>query len=418
MENPKQFLIFPKLETKHIHILIFVVSTLLRTSIPNLIENTFADVKNMDKYYKQVCFFDLLTNFLGDILVGTYILVKLFINKENNKITTSEGVKTKKNMLKIFFRFLPLIALIDILAQLCLFCFAYIDQDGNILGIGKKERQQKIVHDEDLFFVVVIDIVLRYIFSKILLKGHFYKHHYLSMFLNVIGSIPLIIINTKDLFHNFINRQVNASVSIFVLYLILYIIRAILYSLEDVFNKMALNKLLLRPYELMFYKALFQVIPIIIISAIAINDNNFSKYVQDNLSDKHFFSRLFYRLCFIICNIFRTISLITIIEKISPNHLSILKSMEFIGLFVYLLCVGDIWGHDIVNIIFASVSCIILLIGALIHNEMIIINKFGLFECTDYYKSEIKPFSNVDANFDDKNKKEESSLLGESSQED
>ena len=49
---------------------------------------------------------------------------------------------------------------------------------------------------------------------------------------------------------------------------------------------------------------------------------------------------------------------------------------------------------------------------------MIIINKFGLFECTDYYKTEIKPFSNVDVNFEDKNKKEESSLLGESSQED
>ena len=62
--------------------------------------------------------------------------------------------------------------------------------------------------------------------------------------------------------------------------------------------------------------------------------------------------------------------------------------------------------------------CIILLVGALIHNEMIIINKWGFYECTNYYKSEIKS-QNVDVNFDEKTKTHESSsLLGESSQED
>ena len=363
-------------------------------------------------YYKQICYFDMLNNFIGDFSVGAYILVKLFKKKQKSKITTS-AVQTKKGMVRKFFIYLPLIALIDTLAQLCLFSFSYIDSKDYILGIGKKD---KIIHDEDLFFVVIIDIMVRYIFSKILLQSYFYKHHYLSMILNGIGSIPLFVINIKDLIHNYSNKTVPATLSTFSIFLILYIIRTVLYSLEDVYNKIALKKLLIRPYELMFYKAVFEIIPIIIVSTIALNDSNFSNYAKDNLRGTHCLNRLFYRLCFIVCNIFRTISLITIIEKISPDHLSILKSMEFIGLFVYFLLIQKIWNNEFVNIIFASISCIILLVGALIHNEMIIINKWGFYECTNYYKSEIRS-QNVDDNFDEKTKTQ-SSLLGESSQED
>ena len=231
-KNTDKFLIFPGLEITHIYILIFLVSTLLRFVIPNLVESTFAGVKNMEEknYYKQICYFDMLNNFIGDFSVGAYMLIKLFKKKQKTKITNS-GAQTKKGMLRKFFIYLPLIALIDTLAQLCLFSFSYIDSKGYILGVGKKD---KIIHDEDLFFVVIIDIMVRYIFSKILLQSYFYKHHYLSMILNGIGSIPLFIINIKDLIHNYSNRTVPATLSTFSIFLILYIIRTVLYSLEDI----------------------------------------------------------------------------------------------------------------------------------------------------------------------------------------
>ena len=334
--DSKSFIIFPKLESKHIHIIIFVISSLLRIIIPRIIERiSKLKYKNNENYYKQICYFDMVTNFIGDFSVGIYILIKFIKNKEKKRIT-NEGAKTKQNMLKIFFVILPSIALIDTIAQLCLFIFSYIDTEGTILGIGK-ENGEGIIHDEDLFFVVSIDILFRYIFSRILLKSSFYKHHYLSMILNAIGFIPLIIINLKDLFKNYSDNEDRIKFSHFYIFLILYLIRTILYSLEDVFNKIALNKLLLRPYELMFYKAVFQVIPIIIISSISINGSGFSSYFSNNLTGIHILSRVLYRLFFIICTIFRTISLITIIEKLNPNHLSILKSTEFIATFVYLM---------------------------------------------------------------------------------
>ena len=416
LEVNKNFLIFPKLESKHIHIIIFVISSFLRTLIPSLIEKaSFAKIKNIEIHYKEICYFDMLTNFISDFSVGIYILITLFKEKEKpSQITTSEGIKTKQSMLRKFFQILPLIALIDTCAQLCLYVFSYIDPDGITLGIGKK-RGEKIIRDDDLFFVVAIDILFRYIFSRIILPStFFYRHHYLSMALNVFGFVPLIIINMKDLIINYDNNENNAKFSIFIIFIILYIIRTILYSLEDVYNKKALNKLLLRPYELMFYKSLFEIIPIIIVSTISINSPNFSDYIKENLTGIHFLGRLHYRLFFIICNIFRTISLITIIEKINPNSLSILKSLEFIAFFIYLVFSEKLW-NNIVNIIFESISCIILLLGALIHNEMIIINKWKFLECTDYYKTEIKSFSNVDVtNSEEKTNKTQESLISES----
>jgi hypothetical protein len=437
LEANKNFLIFPKLESKHIYILIFVISTFLRTLIPNLIEfKDFGMVFHGDKvYYKEICYFDMLTNFISDISVGIYKVITLFKEKEKtNKITTSEGIKTKQNMLRFFFQILPLIALIDTCAQLCLYVFSYIDPNGIILGIRKKNENEEdkpiIINEYDLFFIVGIDILFRYIFSRIILNSYFYRHHYLSMALNAIGFVPLIIINMKDLVINYDNAEKNdnsneVKFSIFITYIILYIIRTILYSLEDVYNKKALNKLLLRPYELMLYKAFFQIIPIIIISTISINAPNFSYYIDNNLKSHYddddkehhhpkLIGRLLYRFFFIVCNIFRTISLITIIEKINPNSLSILKSLEFISFFLYLTFKEKMW-RDPINIIFEFISCIILLLGALIHNEIIIINKWKFYECTDYYKSEIKSFSNIDiTNSEEKNSRAQESLISES----
>ena len=191
------------------------------------------------------------------------------------------------------------------------------------------------------------------------------------------------------------------------------------YSLEDVFNKIALNKLLIRPFELMFYKAIFEIIPTIIFTLISKSQVDFSLYTEKHFHGGKLFGRIFYRLFFIIFNIFRTISLITIIEKLNPNHLSILKSMEFIANFIYIMIWSSIYENDFelnpLNLCIEIFCCLILLLGSVIHNEMIIINKWGLLECTDYYKTEIKGFDvNLVEDNKNKNDKTQDSLLGES----
>ena len=393
MDDDK-FIIFPKLNSNIIYLGIFILFSLLRNLIPTIIEETLESAKIENKNISINSYFDLLSNFIGDISVGIWKIINLFKCEEtSNKNETTEGQKIKEQMKKNFKIFLPLIALIDIIAQFCLFFLSILDSDNN---------NRLIKSSEDLYFVVFIDIISRYYFSRFILKDFFYRHHIFSIILTSIGFLPLIVLNLLDIFviNSDEKRKVNYPKIIF--YLIIYITRTILYSLEDVINKICLKKLLLRPYELMFYKAVFQIPVVLSLSVYMIISFNIKEYI----SNLNIFGRILYRSSFIISNIFRTLSLITIIEKISPNHLSVLKSTEFDVLFIFfsiyntLKKTEDTDNNNIFIYILGSICCLVSLFASAIHNEMIIIKKWGLYECTNYYKSEIKIFSNIDTNLE------------------
>ena len=380
-------LICPKLDFKNIYILIFVLTSLFRRLIPKIIQKLY---NNDNKPPNTVIYyFDIVSNFFSYI-ISSFLIIKDKLKKYNKEqITTSEGEKTIKNMRRFFFIIIPLIALTDFSGQLCLYFFCRIQSN--------KSEIDKYISQEDLFFIIFFDISFRYIFSRILLKSYFYKHHYLSMILTFIGSIPLLIIAMKNIFEI---ENISEQKDSIIIFIFLYLIRALLFSLEDVFNKIALNKLLLRPYQLMFYKSLFEMIPIIGLSVPEIiKDFDDFKKIYNNL-----LGFLLYRGVYIIFGFFLFFAYISIIELVNPNHLSILKSLEFIAFYIN----NTIWDfiekekNDIkyFNYIFEFISCIILLFAALLHNEMIIIKKCGLYECTDYYKTEVKGFSNIDVDFD------------------
>ena len=204
-------------------------------------------------------------------------------------------------------------------------------------------------------------------------------------------------------------------------YLILFIVMTIIYSLEDVLNKICLNQLLLRPYELMFYKAVFQIILVIPLTLYCFLGCNLYTYIVANIN----LLRTSYRVSFIISNIFRTWSLITIIELLNPNHLSVLKSSEFIVLFIFISTFHECFEGDenkkkdkTLFYIFGLITCFISFIGSAIHNEIIIINKWGLLECTLYYKTELKETPNLNEDLENEDDRQNDqridSFLGDS----
>ena len=372
MEKPKGFFYFQKPGSKFIYLLVFIFCSLMRRLLPRIINDNmikkpkdrFSDneLENMN-FNKNVCFFDLLSNFIADFLAGIMILINKIKSKNTIKqiqLKTFQNLITKGDIKKKFYFYLLIIAIIDFIAQLCLFLYSYIVPKGQLL-------EDVAIKEENLYFVVLIDIISRYFFSRIFLNSFFYKHH--------------------------------------------------IYSLEDVINKICLNQLILRPYELMFYKSLFQILFVFILFIYAAVNNNLFYYLSQRIS----FMLVLYRLSFIISNIFRTWSLITIIELLNPNHLSILKSSEFAVLFVFIsIYKGLIKEQNNSNsfYIVGSFCCLVSIIGSAIHNEIIIINKFGLLECTDFYKTEIKPNVNFDEDLEiekeDKKNKTLDSFLGES----
>jgi hypothetical protein len=386
MENKKEYglIVFPELDAKRkyfwLNLLLFTLASLMRRLIPAIIyqkiepkidENNVNNPNNElaeNNYNKNHSFFDLFSNFLADILAGFIILINKCIEKiKSNKVTTANGEKDVEKMKKKSLLYLSFIAFIDILAQLCLLIFTFIIKDHELVG-------KQSIEQEDLYFTVLIDIISRYIFSRIFLKSYFYKHHIFAMILICIGFIPLIIKNIIDLSDKEINQYI---------YLILYIFMVIIYSLEDVFNKICLKQSLLRPYELMFYKAVIQIIVVLILLIYFLANEGLFNYIKQYLSGLS----LLYRITFIGFNILRTWSLITVIEIIDANCLSILKSFEFIFLFVSF---SIVFGYEDTGILITGSFCaIISLIGTAIHNEVFIINKCGLLEESVYYK-EIK----------------------------
>ena len=391
-----------------INLLLFTLTSLMRRLIPQLIEENVLNKKDsnekLKKYYNYKInhsFFDLFSNFTADILSGIIILVikcveKIQLNLQSKRITTINGEKDAQKMKKKSLIYLSIIAFIDFLAQFCLFIFAF--------------KNAEPIEEKKLYFTVLFDIITRYIFSIIFLKSYFYNYHYFALIITCIGFIFLII---KNIFVDLKGIEGNQ-----IFYLILYLFNILIYSLEDVFNKICLKQSLLRPYELMFYKALIQIIMVIPLFIYVLSTQNLKEFLHYIFVDTNDLTSgyIWYRLVFIFCNILRTWSLLTVIEIIDANCLSILKSFEFavLFIFIYIIFTHD---DDSILILCGIIATIISIIGTMIHNELIIINKWGFLERTVYYKS-LKFEEDQDLEkSDNKNNKTADSLLGSSIEE-
>ena len=380
-------IILSKPDSKFFYLVVFILASLLRRLIPRIIERINKGTKEIDlasikNYNHNVnrCYFDLLSNYIGDILAGIMTLINKLIDKF--KTTTSEAKEREKDMRKKSFFYLSIIAVIDFIAQFCLFLFSWVILKSKLL-------EKEVIRDENLYFIVSIDIFSRYIFSRIFLQSYFYKHHIVSIVLTLIGFIPLIINNLYYITHVENNNNILKNGKAFI-YLILFIYMTIIYSLEDVFNKLCFNQSILEPYDLMFYKALIQTILVIPLTIYVWKGNDLLDYISNNIS----LGSVFYRFSFIFCNIFRTWSLLTIIRLVDPNLLSVLKSSEFAILFI-CLSIYNVWDDnkiqmDTVFYVCGAICCVFSLLGSFIHNELIIINKYGLLKCTKYYKSDLE----------------------------
>ena len=408
--NEGKIIYFPGFGKKHFLLITFALCSLFRRVFPFLIEsNNFGKLQEND--FNKSCLFDMMSNFLGDFLTGIYKLYLHFKDKKNkntnkrisliekqiennNELPMDE--KEKPEMRNKFIKIMLTIAIVDIIAQLCLLLFSYYDKKGCSLNFpeckGSNESQR--INEDDLVFTVAINIGFRYLFSRFLLTLYIYFHHKVAIIIMTISFIPLIIFNI-------ITISQKERVTELIVYIILNVVMTILYAFEDVMNKVALNKLVIRPYDIMFYKSLFQ-LPffIFIIFMVCLYDethnseNSLGSYIDANKD--RWLGRFVYRLTFIISNIFRTLSLIKVIEILTPNDLSILKSLEFVVLSSFSLSKGLIYSRKknnqkdedggIIFYIMELICCIFLFFSSCIANEIFIINRCNLAKRTNYFK--------------------------------
>ena len=296
--------------------------------------------------------------------------------------TTYHEKVTKKDFK--FFLIVGLVGLFDCLSHISSLLFYIV--------YGKNERS---VPENNLSSLLIFNILIIYIFSKLILKTAFYRHHYLSFLMNVIcililGTIDIINTATTD------NKE---SIGMIIFYIIKKIFTIIFYSIEDVIGKKVMITFFLNIYTLLLCRALTGTIIFIIFSIpfIFIKIKDVSGAYEEGENDIIIFSGIadllkdfsYKIIFFVLTNFFYNIFIWLIIDNFSPSHYAISTVLESLGTLIRLWIMEPDQVHLPLLRIFIY---IILIIAGIIHTEMIVINYCGLEKNTklflDYLENE------------------------------
>ena len=416
-------ILIPELTKKYWLFIFFLIGSLFRKMIPSLLSDYAFEInkKNIEfKEERREIYFDIVCNVLSDLLTGILHCIaeknRLKHKRNNNSINTNkERISTDKKDLQIkfifneeqthkayLFKMIFIISLIDFTCQLLFFGNCII-RKYDYFNDSKKDNVLR--NPEHLYSFLVIDIVSRYIFSSLILKTYFYSHHYLSFFLNFIGLSILLIVDIK-----FKIGEYN------LIYKIMIILQYILYSLEDIINKVALINLFINPETLLFYKGLFS---LAYLSILTLSLFIFDKINLPTLNGT-FFANIFCRLYFVIFNIIRSVYLVKVIDFFSSQHISFLRVLETILLFFFYKIDSshkkeELDKHPDINLfdnyfhlpalydLIEIGAFLILLFSALIHNEIIILKCKRYKMHTIYFLNIEADKEQIDILFDEEN---------------
>ena len=215
----------------------------------------------------------------------------------------------------------------------------------------------------------------------------------------------LIILAIMDIFQ--ITEIDNKPIITF-FYLLTKIIMVILYSIEDNFAKIILTHNALSPYSLIFLRGLFVNTLATLFSVIFI----YIELPDENGENSCVFTRLYKMyenkldilryIGMLIMNFLYNINLFLVLDKFTPNHLSMTAIMGYVGyLLNSLIFFQDI---ELSEFFIRLTVYIILIIATSIHNEFIILKFCNFHRYTRLFlekeaerdKSEIE--INVDLN--------------------
>ena len=266
-----KFLIFQKLTYNHIFFIVYLIF-----SVPQAVLETYTNKKqkkiNKDNggHFYQIII--LIVTFLSDfLLIIPYFIKKCLANNKTKTMTdevksplknnedfiynniNDEEIRKKSKKLKFL---IFLVGLTDFLGEI-VYILSYIyfedNNSSNLYSLFSSD--------------VVFQIVIQYILSAIILKTYFYKHHYLSIIINVIS---LIILSTLDIINNYY----------YLLKALLYYISLVFFDIENTYGKKAMIYGFLSPFNLLIFRGVYKLIFLIIFLAIFIPtiisiDNNF-----------------------------------------------------------------------------------------------------------------------------------------------
>ena len=377
-----KYVIFSKLNKNHFLFLSFIIIKIIDELCRNYMEKVDDIIRIFHHNY-----IGSLSDFLSII---PFIIIKIRskdiskneLKKENIKEKEQDSnnaieyiysdQKTENNIkrAKRIFKFLIIVSIFDFLAS-------YLDIIFKIIKIFTKDNLliNKVENNSSILF----SIISMYVLSILILHSPFYRHHYVSMAINLLLLIILIILDII----NIVNRKLSY------IYVIEKTIIIILYSFEDVLAKILLSVDSVSPYIYLLYRGILVNILAFLFSFVFI----FVKIPDENGDKSCVFSRfwkiyeyklniLFYIIIF-FNEYFMNLNIFLIIDKFSPIHFAMASIISYFisSLFSIFLSEND----KISNFFYKLGIYLVLIVTSLIYNEFIILNFCGLQKYTQLF---------------------------------
>ena len=299
-------------------------------------------------------------------------------DKKSDKNINNKGIKYIYNKLKIVNKK-------KVIFLMLIICIAYI--------INASVNCLKKTTEQSLLFVIIFITI----FSKYILKENYYKHHYLSFVIDIIGIIIILIPNylrfSKD---NLI-------------YYLFELIRGICISLFFVIIKY-LNKV--------YYLSVFKIGFLVGIITTVLNIFGFIIYSLIKYHDLGYFNECFdfseveniiivivYLLLVLILFTFSQIFIYLTLFNFSPYILIIAQTVIPFILFILDSTMSE---PAMPNIVVCTIGYFIALFSSLVFNEIIILTFCGLNKNTKKFvnermETELIELKDRDSQYDDRN---------------
>ena len=224
---------------------------------------------------------------------------------------------------------------------------------------------------------VLFNIIAKYLLNILILHTPVYKHHYLSLSINLLFLIGLVIYDI-----------INIERSNQYFYLLMKIISVSLYSFEDAFAKILLTFNSISPYNLLLYRGILVNILSLLYSIVFI----FVEIPDEKGKKSSVFSRfwkvyenklniLFY-LILALFEYLENLNIFFIIDKFSLIHFAVASIIEYFGLLILAMIYKE---SGVAEFLIKFLIYFILIVTALIYNEFIILNFCGLEKYTKLF---------------------------------
>ena len=325
LSKKKKYILFVKPRLIHLLFLFYFICSIIKQTI-------LKNIKEKDNL--SIPIFKLYVYDIGDFisLIPLLVIKKKSKpkNNDNSRSNSKEGLdyiytgeigyEYQKNK-KIIILNIFLISIFDFVAQISTTVYYLI-----------RGSQNLEVKQANLNSLLIFNVIFLFLFSHLILKTIFYRHHFFSFEIFIICIIVIVILDFIE-----INKDNSDKIVISIIYLLIRIFATMLYSLEDTIAKIMFLNYYFSPSLLLLIKAIIQIFYLIIFSIPLI----FVKFKDEkkilfSMFESIFNNKLyiFLYVLYMINSFFYNILNYSLIDVFSPNHTAIAKILENFGVLI------------------------------------------------------------------------------------